>query len=241
MHIPVPLPASKFSETQFSRIPHFITNPRSTPNSYHFQPSFSAAIVAPSRLRRRHSSCSRRRHALLLSCAVAPHIRATVAPLARTAIAPLLPCRRRSFSLLPQSLLLLWSFSSLSYASSLSQSSPQEPGVFFSYCYRTSKFHCLVSLSELLFPQNLLNILQLDAYLDCCLMLVALLALFCFWYALAVTACYPSLLSFDSVKAAQSQEASVTTYYLLYLDENKSLILKIVESQSFGKLSECAE
>ena len=26
-----------------------------------------------------------------------------------------------------------------------------------------------------------------------------------------------------------------------YLDENKSLILKIVESQNLGKLSECAE
>lgn len=28
---------------------------------------------------------------------------------------------------------------------------------------------------------------------------------------------------------------------LQYLDENKSLILKIVESQNSGKMSECAE
>ncbi|CAA2970218.1 grf1-interacting factor 1 [Olea europaea subsp. europaea] len=30
-------------------------------------------------------------------------------------------------------------------------------------------------------------------------------------------------------------------YYMQYLDENKSLILKIVESQNSGKMSECAE
>ncbi|KAL9259124.1 GRF1-interacting factor 1-like protein [Drosera capensis] len=35
---------------------------------------------------------------------------------------------------------------------------------------------------------------------------------------------------------------NVTTYHIQqYLDENKSLILKIVESQNSGKLSECAE
>ncbi|KAJ6694133.1 hypothetical protein OIU85_004876 [Salix viminalis] len=35
--------------------------------------------------------------------------------------------------------------------------------------------------------------------------------------------------------------ASKSVYAVEYLDENKSLILKIVESQNLGKLSECAE
>ncbi|PHT31673.1 GRF1-interacting factor 1 [Capsicum baccatum] len=37
------------------------------------------------------------------------------------------------------------------------------------------------------------------------------------------------------------EQEAITSYQKLFLDENKSLILKIVESQNSGKLSECAE
>lgn len=34
---------------------------------------------------------------------------------------------------------------------------------------------------------------------------------------------------------------NILEQYMQYLDENKSLILKIVESQNSGKMAECAE
>ncbi|KAK4373525.1 hypothetical protein RND71_008909 [Anisodus tanguticus] len=50
------------------------------------------------------------------------------------------------------------------------------------------------------------------------------------------------LIQMQPMMAAYYNPTNVTTDHIQqYLDENKSLILKIVESQNSGKLSECAE